>query len=486
MNGQPRNRLVTMLRNAQSATAGLLCQILLLSPAVAQNAPASAPVPGKSAAETPAAAFTTSILAGGGINTITVNVPMSRVSEQLHAEFKWKNTRNGKEVFSCTGPASSGDFTSDGMTKSERSEDVDGGGKRPVTIVTIMVPAPPCLWPPWQDATVVVRGKIRQEGGTTTEDKELLNGAVRISRFWFPLTIALLAVGLIYPGCALIAWYIKKRRYDRTPSRKPNDKPPDFWTSLDPVQITANTFGRASLGKLQIFGFSLLIFGLMLYYQLRTGILITLSTDILALLGISAVGATGGKLVQLAKRRLSFPNWAWLRRNGWLPTLSDDYAERARWQDLITDFDGKEFDVYSFQMGIFSLIVAVALIMSNLTGPEAFHIPAELLGLLGISQGVFIAGRAAGTSAYQDLDKMLDEVRNQSNAYFAAKAFEKEADRKTAEDKFREALRQAALMFWDVYGEQIGTDKKPAALAIGNIVEMTPEKAAAATGDITT
>src|SRR5205814_1224541 len=115
----------------------------------------------------------------------------------------------------------------------------------------------------------------------------------------------------------------------------------------------------------------------------------------------------------------------------------------------------KEFDVYSFQMAVFSLIVAVALITTNLAGIEPFHIPAALLGLLGISQGVFIAGRATGTSAYQDLDKMLDEVRNQSNAYFAAVAADHEANKNDALHKFQEAVRQAALMFWDVYGEDI-------------------------------
>jgi hypothetical protein len=154
---------------------------------------------------------------------------------------------------------------------------------------------------------------------------------------------------------------------------------------------------------------------------------------------------------------------------------------------LITDFDGKEFDVYSFQMAIFSLIVAVALLTANLASLEPFQIPPTLPGLLGISQGVYIAGRAAGPSAYQDLDKMLDEVRNQSDAYFTAKAFgpTKDADRNAALAKFHDSVRQAAVMFWDVYGEQIGVDKKPPALAISNIVNMTPESAAAATGDVT-
>ena len=101
-----------------------------------------------------------------------------------------------------------------------------------------------------------------------------------------------------------------------------------------------------------------MVFALMLYYLLRTGILLTLSTDILALLGVSAAGATGGKLTQMAKRRLSFPNWAWLRRHNWLPSVQDDVSPRARWAELITDFDGKEFNVLQLQMAIFSRTLA--------------------------------------------------------------------------------------------------------------------------------
>src|SRR6202040_4115573 len=109
---------------------------------------------------------------------------------------------------------------------------------------------------------------------------------------------------------------------------------------------------------------------------------------------------------------------------------------RARWAELITDYDAREFDVYSFQMAIFSLIVAVALITTNLAGLEAFHIPTELLGLLGLSQGVFIVGRAAGTSAYQELDAALSDVRKKSQEYLIAEGPDK---KKAALDAFQQA-----------------------------------------------
>ena len=419
-----------------------------------------------SASQKPIVDFNTTVLAGGAVNTLTISQAMDRVAEPITAEFRSTTARRGKQVFSCHNEERR--ETSQALTKTERTEDVDGG-KRTATVVTIWVPNPHCDWPPWQQLQVTVR-----RGADSTP---LLVKTMSVSVFWFPFAVALAVVGIIYPGCALIVWYIKKRRFERMATINTTDAPPEFWPSLDPVQITANPYGRASLGKLQIFGFTLLIFGLMLYYQLRTGILITLSTDILALLGISAVGATGGKLTALAKRRLSFPNWAWLRRNGWLPNRTDDFAPRAQWRELITDFDGKEFDVYSFQMAIFSLIVAVALVSTNFAGAETFHIPAELLGLLGISQGVFIVGRAAGTSAYQELDTALNDVRKKADAYLSLRAEgpSKQTEAAAALATFRQAVQQAATMFWDVYGPETGKETKPPALAADWLQNLTPD-----------
>ena len=486
-------KMLVMLdgRVRDELAAAAFCLALSLS-AVAGAQGGGAPAAALTANSPPGATepviaeFTTGILAGGATNTVTITLPMSRIPDQLRAEFMFLSARHDREVFSCDRGVLPAEVR-EGLTKAERSENVpNGGGTRTVTVVTLSVPSPHCSWPPWQEAKVKLSAKIRPAAGDEASEDVLLSGTVRVGVFWFPLAVTLAIVGAIYPGCAMIAWYINKRRLQRAVASDPAlatttaGKPPSFWSSLDPVQITANPFGRASLAKLQIFAFSLLVFALMLYYLLRTGILITLSTDILMLLGISAAGATGGKLTYLAKRRLSFPNWAWLRRNNWLPSVQDDVSSRARWAELITDYDGKEFDVYSFQMAIFSLIVAVSLITTNLAGIEAFHIPPELLGLLGLSQGVFIVGRAAGTSPYQELDQTLTDVRTKAGLYLAAKT-DKQKDPEAALEAFREAVQQAASMFWDLYGEQIGEDRKPKELSPDALARLTPDAPPAAT-----
>ena len=58
-----------------------------------------------------------------------------------------------------------------------------------------------------------------------------------------------------------------------------------------PVYLTSGPFDKASLSQFQIFGFTLLVFGLLVYILFRMGILPNISSDILALSsGISAAG----------------------------------------------------------------------------------------------------------------------------------------------------------------------------------------------------
>jgi hypothetical protein len=59
---------------------------------------------------------------------------------------------------------------------------------------------------------------------------------------------------------------------------------------------------------------------------------------------------------------------------------------------FLTDYDGKESTFTAFHMAIFSPIVAVSLITTNLAGIEAFHISPELLGFSVSARAV---GRAA-------------------------------------------------------------------------------------------
>jgi hypothetical protein len=74
------------------------------------------------------------------------------------------------------------------------------------------------------------------------------------------------------------------------------EKRPERWQSyFDPIAITAGLDGKASLGKLQILLFSLIVFGLITYFLLKTGVLTDISSTVLVLLGIAGIGSTVAK-----------------------------------------------------------------------------------------------------------------------------------------------------------------------------------------------
>lgn len=439
-------RLVTTVVGLTAAVAFSVAPAPAQQPAPAPAPAVTPPAAGGTTTTTPAAKrrsfqgrFRTDVLAGGSLNELIVPVEPS-LMDRLPAivDIRWPDTK-------CK------DEESKGISVRSKAP-VENDGTR--TILTVYVPEPPCAWPMTQPATITIRGELVEPAGTHT----FFEQTHAVSVFWFPAVLTVVTLAIIYPGCALTVWLLRHRQF----RRKARPEPPMFWTALDPVQITANAHGRASLAKLQLFLFTMLVFGLLLLFQLRASVLAGLSTDILYLLGISAVGTAGGKLTYVAKRRLSFQNWTWLRRKGWLPDKSD-IAPRARWSELFLDSDTSEFDAYSFQMAIFSIVVAVALIRTNLSDLSAFKIPGELLALLGLSQIVFIGGKAVEKSAYNELDTKLNEVRGQEakvREAHAASGATAPAATQVAKAALRGSVIEAAEMFSAIYQEQLPPDKR--------------------------
>jgi hypothetical protein len=225
---------------------------------------------------------------------------------------------------------------------------------------------------------------------------------------------------------------------------------------INPIHFCTGTFGRASISKLQIFFFSFVIIGVIDYILFRYGILPSLSTDVLLLLGISAGSTVAAKVTTTKRKRFSLHNWAWLKDKGWVSTN----PETPKWEQLLTT-DGK-FDVYKFQMFAFSPIVAGALVATGgaASGLGEFTIPNELLGVLGLSQVVYLSGKIVTPSSFEDIGKQLDVVREKENE-FITKVSEnwqqdsppkKDLDNalQTAPNEYREykkAAKDAVLLF---------------------------------------
>ena len=198
--------------------------------------------------------------------------------------------------------------------------------------------------------------------------------------------------------------------------------------SWNVLAITQGVHARASLSKLQLFFFTLVVLWVVVDLFVKTGQLTGLSSDVLVLLGIGAAGTAGGKVTALAKRRLAFENWAWLIGKGWIKESieRETKTRKPEFGDLLRS--GGEFDISKFQLLVFSLVVGAALIYFAASSGavaqdfSAYEIPAEYLGLIGLSQVVYIGGKAVGPNTKGDFDAKLNEVRSLETTFVQAVA----------------------------------------------------------------
>src|ERR1700722_15942643 len=150
----------------------------------------------------------------------------------------------------------------------------------------------------------------------------------------------------------------------RGTSRSEPFRPERYGSSiLEPLRITAGPDGRASLSTLQVFFFTVLVFVILAYVLMRTGVLSDLSTTVLELLAISGIGATAAKGADSSKAAMEPANQAWLQSKGWYDTPSVRPAGQPTFYDLISS-DGN-FDVYRYQSFLFSAAVGGALFIGG-------------------------------------------------------------------------------------------------------------------------
>ena len=186
--------------------------------------------------------------------------------------------------------------------------------------------------------------------------------------------------------------------------------------SPNPLVITQGVHRRASLSNLQLLFFTLSVVWVVVAFLTWTGELADLSGDIVVLLGIGAAGTAGGRITAIAKKRLDSENWAWLVRKKWIKE-SIEHGPNDRkpvFAELLRS--GDQFDISKFQLFVFSLLVAGALVYFAAHGADVadfaqFHIPDAYLALIGLSQVAYIGGKAVGPSTVGDLNKRLTEVR---------------------------------------------------------------------------
>ena len=235
----------------------------------------------------------------------------------------------------------------------------------------------------------------------------------------------------------------------------------------NPLVITAGRFGRGSLSRLQVFYFTLIVIASLTYVLVGTQQLDGLSQDVLMLLGISAVGAAGGQVVAVTRKRLSSENWSWLIKKKWITESIERKSRPVSPRDLVSA-DG-QFDIYKFQMLAFSLIVGAALVGATFREGatlETFTISGSMLGVLGLSQVVYLGGKAAGPPTNEDLNTALTEVRRLEIAFIKAVTEKWETEPPSAADVGTQdkALAKAIAAAPAAYNEYIAAAENAARL----------------------
>lgn len=256
------------------------------------------------------------------------------------------------------------------------------------TLVTLRVP--PQNADHWTTSTVYLYSC------DSTDAKKVSALNMRVSSSFWSTVVTWASVLLLYMFGALTSAAV-------------DSKTVGFLRRLNPVFMTAGSDGKGSLAKLQILFFSMIVFGLLLFIVLRTGVLSDISPTILLLLGIAAVGSTAAKATDVQRSRIDFDNWTWFIGKEWLPKGGLAEVNRAKWNHIVTS-DG-EFDVYRYQCCIFSLVVGGALLAAGINQLASFSIPETLLGVLGLSQVVYVAGKLTTPPSFAELNKATADLR---------------------------------------------------------------------------
>jgi hypothetical protein len=281
---------------------------------------------------------------------------------------------------------------------------IEGFGPTNSTLVTAEAPEQKAF-PLWQGREFLV---------VACNGSELLawgTAKVVVSNRPAAIAIGIAAMLLLYVLFALAVWWVRNRDHPlqtKYPSFKEIHRYGLYEYLWNPVHLTANAFNNASVQKFQILLFSFLVAGMLLTMILETGNLSDLSATVVVLLGISGLGTALGQAANQQRDRLDFANWAWLVRKQVLP-IHQSAVEGPRWGDLV--LSNREFDMYKFQNLLFSLIVAAALLVAGEMRLASFAIPETLLGILGLSQGVYLAGILVRPPSIADLDAAVTKLR---------------------------------------------------------------------------
>lgn len=269
--------------------------------------------------------------------------------------------------------------------------------------------------------------------------------------------VVLLLVGIFY---YLLARAVKRGGGDsplplevsNAGSRSRRGDGMSFLERLNPLRITANPFGEASLSNLQFFGFTLLIASLAFYRWMLTGVLGSFPADLLILLGVSTGGSVAARVVQ-QRAGLNEVTRKDLTRRGWF-TGSVKWR-RPRLNHMLAS--AGRFDLSRMQAFLFSLVVASYVLSSGIVDLGTVKIPTEMLSLMGLSQVIYVAGKAVAPAYVAAIEDGVEQLRTlETQLVDPALTVEQ---KKIVRQTFDATVRRVAADFSGLFSLDVADDK---------------------------
>jgi hypothetical protein len=329
---------------------------------------------------------------------------------------------------------------------------------RDAKTATIQIMAPTNQGGAYQEGWQLVVALCTADGSKLLGFGEIV---VQANPYWPSVLVAAVIVLAVWILLAIVSWKLHARRlqecyiaYTTRRGIAPCQAVRWAWSrwawkafqAINPVFISQDLLGVGSLAQFQLLIFTMAVLGVSLLVFMYTGTVPNASTDILALLGITATGTTFARIASLSKplstrnRTLLFGKRV-VVKSASLPRLADLVAN-----------DGA-IDVTKVQSLVFTVFVIVALVGNGAIDLATFALPTWITWLLGMSQGAYVAGKLVPADNMVQLNAQLDALWN------AAKAAVSKQPASPEWNAFATARDAATPTLIDVFEAQFQRDK---------------------------
>jgi hypothetical protein len=215
--------------------------------------------------------------------------------------------------------------------------------------------------------------------------------------------------------------------------------------AMSAIFVSQDGFGSGSLGRLQLFLFTMAIVGVLFYVFLLTGELTRVSGDVLTLLGISAGGGVLSRVASLAAEPFSAAD----RRVIFGANILTRTEALPSWRQVLGG--SGELDVTRLQALAFTLFTVGTLVLNGTQDLANFQVPPQIMQLLGLSQGIYIAGKLIPDASLSSMRTDLKTLRTTAETLAAARDPAEVARLQIA---FEQAKKTVAADMRDMFGER--------------------------------